>query len=52
MAGEYWSRLLDNSNEEKQLDNNEISSFIEKNRKSNIITLMFGLAGATVKYDN
>ena len=41
--------LLDKSNEEKQLDESEISSFIEENRNSNtakktktgILTLMF-----------
>ena len=41
--------LLDKSNEEKQLDDSEISSFIKENRNSNTTkktkkpTLMFGL---------
>ena len=33
--------LLDKSNEEKQLDGKEISSFTEENRKSNTTTRQF-----------
>ena len=44
--------LLNKSNKEKQLNESEISSFIEENRNSNQqrrrkLTSMFGLGGAT-----
>ena len=44
--------LLDNPNEEKQLDDSEISSFIEEietatQQRRRKLTLMFGLGGAT-----